>query len=88
MRTLNAPSDAADLTADLVQSRPQLPPPAMRRALRLGASLTQADIAAAMGQGVSRQSVHQWETGRCSPRGKALETYAAILEQLRMDAAR
>ncbi|RFU83410.1 helix-turn-helix domain-containing protein, partial [Streptomyces triticagri] len=54
-----------------------LPSPKERRRLREARSLTQAQVAAAVG--VSRSTVRSWESGRTSPRGSKAEAYAALL---------
>lgn len=60
--------------------RRRLPDPATRRALRVAAGLSQADVAACVG--VDRASVSRWETGHRSPRGDTAEAYAALLRDL------
>ena len=57
-----------------------LPSPAVRRALRVAAGLTQADLAAELG--VSRAAVARWESGTRVPRGDYRITYAALLREL------
>lgn len=56
---------------------PTLPTPAERRRLREAASLSQAALAARMS--VTSTTIHSWETGRATPRGRALEAYASFL---------
>ncbi|MBZ2409249.1 helix-turn-helix domain-containing protein [Streptomyces sp. L06] len=56
---------------------PTLPTPAERRRLREAASLSQAALAARMS--VTSTTIHSWETGRTTPRGRALEAYATFL---------
>ncbi|MEU0142854.1 helix-turn-helix domain-containing protein, partial [Streptomyces albidoflavus] len=56
---------------------PTLPAPAERRRLREAASLSQAALAARMS--VTSTTIHSWETGRTTPRGRALEAYATFL---------
>lgn len=58
-----------------------LPPPAARRALRLAAGASIADVADAVG--VTRQAISYWELGRRTPRGEALRRYVAVLDVLR-----
>lgn len=53
----------------------------MRRALRIQAGLTLAQVAAAVGD-VTAQAVGHWEAGTRSPSGDFLGTYVAVLEQL------
>lgn len=70
------------ITAKL-SARRRLPVPAMRRAVRLDAGLTQTDVAEVVG--VSRESVARWESGARNPRGDALLVYVDLLDQLRSD---
>lgn len=57
-----------------------LPPPKERRRLRETGSLTQAQVASAVG--VTRETVRAWETGRTTPRGRKREVYARLLASL------
>lgn len=63
-----------------IELRRRLPPPAMRRAIREGAGVSQRDVAAALG--VSVASVNRWEADICTPRDEALTAYVALLEAL------
>ncbi|MFF2845013.1 sigma factor-like helix-turn-helix DNA-binding protein [Streptomyces sp. NPDC058001] len=54
-----------------------LPSPKERRRLREARSLSQAQIAEAIG--VSRRTVRSWETGRKDPRGREREAYTRLL---------
>ncbi|MEW2552520.1 helix-turn-helix domain-containing protein [Streptomyces zhihengii] len=54
-----------------------LPPPKERRRLREAGSLTEAQLAAAVG--VTKATLRSWETGRTSPRGRKREMYAKVL---------
>jgi DNA-directed RNA polymerase specialized sigma24 family protein len=54
-----------------------LPSPEQRRRLREAQSLSQADVAAAMG--VTRATVRSWENGRTTPRGSKRDAYARLL---------
>ena len=56
---------------------PPLPSPKERRRLREAKSLTEEQVAAAVG--VTRATVRAWETGRTSPRGRKREAYARLL---------
>lgn len=58
-----------------------LPAPALRRALRQSAGLTQEDLAGAIG--VRRESVSRWETGLRTPRGRLLAAYTELLEAIK-----
>ncbi|MFD7862664.1 helix-turn-helix domain-containing protein [Streptomyces sp. NPDC059783] len=54
-----------------------LPSPKERRRLREAKSLSEEQVAAAMG--VTRATVRAWETGRTSPRGRKREAYARLI---------
>lgn len=54
-----------------------LPSPKERRRLREAKSLSEAQVAAAVG--VTRATVRAWETGRTSPRGRKREAYARLI---------
>ncbi|MEU6928702.1 helix-turn-helix domain-containing protein [Streptomyces sp. NPDC046374] len=54
-----------------------LPSPKERRRLREALSLTEEQVAEAMG--VTRATVRAWETGRSAPRGRKCEAYAKLL---------
>ncbi|MFJ1603143.1 sigma factor-like helix-turn-helix DNA-binding protein [Streptomyces sp. NPDC088253] len=54
-----------------------LPSPKDRRRLREAQSLSQADVAAAVG--VTRATVRSWENGRTTPRGSKRDAYARLL---------
>lgn len=56
---------------------PPLPSPKERRRLREAKSLSEAQVAAAVG--VTRATVRAWETGRTSPRGRKREVYARLI---------
>lgn len=59
----------------------RLPPPAARRAIRLAAGLTLAEVGESLD--VSRQSVWRWEKGLREPRGETRLAYARALRELR-----
>ncbi|MEU5560823.1 helix-turn-helix domain-containing protein [Streptomyces globisporus] len=61
-------------------TRPALPPPATRAALRRADGLTQAEVAEAIG--VTRVAFARWETGKAEPRTRARATYLRLLEAL------
>ncbi|MFJ3087666.1 helix-turn-helix domain-containing protein [Streptomyces sp. NPDC086838] len=63
-------------TSDATAAAP-LPSPKERRRLREAKSLTEEQVAAAVG--VTRATVRAWETGRTSPRGRKREAYARLL---------
>ncbi|WP_406093455.1 helix-turn-helix domain-containing protein [Streptomyces sp. NBC_01013] len=54
-----------------------LPTPKERRRLREAKSLSEEQVAAAVG--VTRATVRAWETGRTSPRGRKREAYARLI---------
>lgn len=62
------------------QRRKSLPKPRVRRALRLQAGLTQAEVAEAIG--VSRPAVVRWESGERTPRNPHLDKYVELLRRL------
>jgi len=64
-----------------LRARRELPPPAMRRALRQAARLSQADVAREIG--VSSAAVAYWEAGRRFPRPENLAAYVRALRILR-----
>ena len=70
---------------DRVQSRQRLrrdlPPPAIRRALRTSAGCSLEDVAQVVG--VTRQAVGFWEAGERKPRGENLDRYVNVLTMLR-----
>jgi DNA-binding transcriptional regulator YiaG len=64
-----------------VHSLAALPPPKGRRALRLAAGVSIAEVAAVVG--VSRQAVNAWERGSARPVGDHLPAYLELLEMFR-----
>ncbi|MFD3436065.1 sigma factor-like helix-turn-helix DNA-binding protein [Streptomyces sp. NPDC058685] len=54
-----------------------LPSPKERRRLREAKSMSEQEIATAVG--VTRATIRSWETGRSSPRGRRREVYAKLL---------
>lgn len=63
------------------QARRRLPPPEVRRALRVNANVSQAAVAAAVG--VSAEEVCRWERGTRTPRpGPTLDKYLDTLNRL------
>ncbi|MGX5770483.1 helix-turn-helix transcriptional regulator [Microbacterium trichothecenolyticum] len=65
---------------DNVRTRSALPTPALRRAIREAAGVSQGQIARELG--VHRMTVCRWEAGTSTPRGDHLHAYAAILNGL------
>ena len=64
-----------------VRARRSLPPPEVRRALRVGAGLSQQDIATEVH--VHRETVSRWERGERAPQGQHLVAYLEVLSDLR-----
>ncbi|MGW7362570.1 sigma factor-like helix-turn-helix DNA-binding protein [Streptomyces sp. NPDC054841] len=65
------PAEGAETTA------PALPSPKERRRLREAKSLSEEQVAEAVG--VTKATVKSWEAGRTSPRGRKREAYAKLL---------
>jgi DNA-directed RNA polymerase specialized sigma24 family protein len=63
-------------STDTASAHP-LPSPKERRRLREAKSLSEEQVAAAMG--VTRATVRSWETGRTTPRGRKREAYARLI---------
>ena len=75
-----ASDQAIDQVISRARARQQLrAAPAIARALRQQAGLTQADIAEALG--VSRITVCRWELGQRVPRGELAVRYLALLRR-------
>lgn len=70
---------------DEVRAARRLPPPAMRRAIRQAAGVTQQRIADELG--VDRVTVTRWEAGRRHPRGELAARYTRLLDALQELAA-
>lgn len=66
---------------DKAKALRELPSPSARRAIRVAAGLTEADIATAVG--VHRATVARWELGERSPSAAHLHVYVALLRDLR-----
>jgi DNA-binding transcriptional regulator YiaG len=60
-----------------VRARQELPPPAMRKALREAAGVSLRDAAAAVG--VTYEAMRQWESGRAGPGPRNLVAYVELL---------
>lgn len=65
---------------DTVRTRSALPTPALRRAIREAAGVSQGQIARELG--VHRMTVCRWESGTSTPTGDHLHAYAALLNAL------
>lgn len=76
----------ADLTAMKRKAKAvrHLPTPAMRRAIRVEAGLTQEDVAEPLE--VQRETVSRWEAGKRTPRGRLLIQYAELLAEIQRNA--
>jgi DNA-binding transcriptional regulator YiaG len=75
--------NAAREVRELVELHRQdrLPPPDVRRALRLVAGVTQGELAAALGR--TRPTITRWENGSREPRGEDRRRYLDAIEELR-----
>jgi DNA-binding transcriptional regulator YiaG len=69
-----------------LQAKLRLPSPAMCRAIRLAAGVSQERIARELG--VHRVTVARWELGARRPRTRRAAAYAALLEELRREVDR
>ena len=69
-----------------IQTRRELPAPAVRRALRQAAGVSQSEIAQVAG--VTRQAVALWEVGQRTPRGPHLDSYVGVLRTLSKEIAK
>jgi DNA-binding XRE family transcriptional regulator len=67
-----------EITDKILERR--LPPPAVRREIRVGAGATQDEVATPCR--VNRASVARWELGVREPRGETRIRYAKVLRQL------
>lgn len=67
--------------AERVRTRPRPPSPALARAIRAEAGVSQTEIAKELG--VHRVTVTRWELGTRRPRGATLAAYVDLLEELR-----
>ena len=70
-----------ELWEKVAARRSALPSEGIRRAIRLSAGLTQAEMAQVLG--TTRPTVTRYETGTREPRGEMRQRYAALLEELR-----
>lgn len=66
---------------DEVRLLRKLPPPAMARAIRESAGVSQAQVASELG--VARLTVSRWESGARHPRRALALRYTQLLNQLR-----
>jgi transcriptional regulator with XRE-family HTH domain len=70
--------------AQHVKAARRLPPPAIARAIRDEAGVSQQQVADELG--VNRVSVARWELGERVPRGELRLAYIGLLDELREDA--
>lgn len=73
--------NAAELV-ERVRRRRSLPPPALRRAIRLAGDLTLTAIGEAMSPPVTATAVYHWERGERMPSGDYLQQYLTLLDDL------
>jgi DNA-binding transcriptional regulator YiaG len=78
MSITNAPTSAL---AEHVRAARRLPRPAVARAIRDEADVSQQQLADALG--VNRVTVARWELGERVPRGELRLAYIALLDELR-----
>lgn len=64
-----------------VRACASMPPPALARAIRLAAGVSQAAMARELG--VHRVTFARWEKGIVAPRGDARARYAGLLADIR-----
>jgi transcriptional regulator with XRE-family HTH domain len=64
-----------------VRAQRRMPSPALARAIREAAGVSQGRIAEELG--VDRVTVTRWETGLRRPRGERASAYAELLSQLK-----
>lgn len=64
-----------------MRTRQQLPPPHVRRQLRVAAGVSLRDVGEVVG--VSHEAVRMWETGERMPRGRNVERYVGVLRAFR-----
>lgn len=67
--------------AEQVKQARRLPPPAVARAIRDAAGVSQRQVADELG--INRVSVARWELGARTPRGELRLRYVDLLDELR-----
>jgi transcriptional regulator with XRE-family HTH domain len=75
-----------DCLLDKIRASRELPPPAVRRALRIASGLSEQDLAEPVG--VSAVSIGRYERGLRTPRGRHLHAYVEVLRVLARESAR
>lgn len=73
-------SDLSKAVDALVNRAPDLPPPAVRRQLRLADGLTQRQLADTLQ--VKPLTILRWESGQTEPRRPWRDAYAQLLQRL------
>lgn len=68
-------------TLEKVRTQQALPSPAARRAIRIAAGLSQADMADEVG--VSVATISRWEAGLVTPHSDHMAAYSDALAELR-----
>jgi len=63
-----------------LSARRRLPAPAMRKAIRVQAQATQADLASLLH--VQPETICRWESGTRTPSGRHLVRYVELLDEL------
>ena len=74
-------SELRDLLTKKARDAAALPTPEMRRAIRVGAGLTQLELGRVVG--VAAASISRYESADREPRGEHRARYAAALAELR-----
>jgi len=67
--------------AEQVRAARKLPPPAVARAIRDAAGVSQQQLADELG--VGRVTIARWELGERTPRGELRLRYTSLLDELR-----
>jgi DNA-binding transcriptional regulator YiaG len=76
----------ARILAEVAARNPALPEPRVRRAIRVAARWTLAQVAEALRPQVDPVTVGRWEKGQREPTGAVRESYSTLLEFLRREA--
>ena len=73
--------DITEVLAAGAERRLVLPEPERRKAIRVAAGVTQREVASLIG--VTKVTIHRYESGDREPRGERRVRYAEALEALR-----